>query len=316
MSATKISSRRYLLPTSAVLILVVLATAPLYASTYPIILLTAILMHVTLTISWTIFSSATGYMSLASAAFFGIGIYASAVLGSKLPLYAILLIGGFGSFLLALLVGALTLRLRGIYFTVFTFGLVELIRHLLLWWEMNVTATRGRFVIIVDHEIVYSYMLALLAITLLTAYLIRRSRFGLALRSIGEDEDAAAHVGINVTAVKVFTFAISALFMGAAGSIMAMRWSYIDPYIAFNALFSFTPVLMAIFGGMDHLYGPILGAAVFAYIEEILITRFPYYYKLLFGIVLVAAVLYLPGGLVGLIHRIRARVRRRQNAST
>jgi branched-chain amino acid transport system permease protein len=148
-------------------------------------------------------------------------------------------------------------------------------------------------------------MFVIMVLTLLTAYLIRRSKYGLALQSIGEYEEAAAHIGINVTLLKVVTFAISAFFMGAAGSIMAMRWTYIDPYIAFNPLFSFTPVLMAIFGGTGQIYGPVLGAAVFAYLEETLITKFPYYYMLLFGIILIVAVLYLPNGLVGLVQKLR-----------
>jgi branched-chain amino acid transport system permease protein len=135
----------------------------------------------------------------------------------------------------------------------------------------------------------------------ITSYLIRRSKFGLALQSIGEDEEAAAHTGVNVTGLKIVTFAVSAFFIGAAGAIMATRWTYIDPRIAFNPLISFMPVLMAIFGGMGQLYGPIIGATIFTYLEEFLITRFPYYYMLIFGIIMVVAILYLPNGLVGLI---------------
>ncbi|GAI47608.1 unnamed protein product [marine sediment metagenome] len=104
--------------------------------------------------------------------------------------------------------------------------------------------------------------------------------------------------------VKVITFAISAVFMGAAGAIMATRWTYIDPYVAFNPLLSFMPVLMAIFGGMGQLYGPVIGATVFAYLQEVLTTKFPYYYMLIFGIVLVVVILFLPNGLVGLIPRL------------
>ena len=108
-----------------------------------------------------------------------------------------------------------------------------------------------------------------------------------------------------MTMVKVITFAITAFFMGAAGAIMATRWTYIDPRIAFNPLLSFMPVLMAIFGGMGQLYGPVLGAAVFAYLEEFLITEFPYYYMLLFGFILVVVILFLPNGLVGLVQKWR-----------
>jgi branched-chain amino acid transport system permease protein len=305
MDITTINSKRPLLLGLFFLIFILLAFLPLYGSAYTVILLTAIFMYIVLTVSWVIFSGPTGYISLAPAAFFGVGIYTSAVLGKAISLPIVIGIGALASFCLALLVGALTLRLRGIYFSMFTFGLVVLIQQLLLWWEVNKTHTRGRFVIVVDNTTIYYVMLTIFVILLLTAYFIRRSKYGLALQSIGEDEEAAAHTGINVTVLKIITFAISAFFMGAAGAIMATRWTYIDPYIAFNPLFSFMPVLMAILGGMGQFYGPILGAAVFAYLEELLITRFPYYYMLIFGIILVVAILYLPGGLVGLIQKWR-----------
>jgi branched-chain amino acid transport system permease protein len=308
MSITRVDLRKVWAAGPLLIILVLLATLSLYASTYTVILLTSILMYVVLTMSWVLFSAPTGYISLAPAAFFGVGIYTSAILGKELPVPAVILMGGLASFCLALLVGALTLRLRGIYFAIFTFGLVELIKHLLLWYEIKFTGTRGRFVIVVDNNTIYHVMFAILVILLLTAYLIRRSRFGLALRSIGEYEDAAAHTGVNVDALKTITFAISAVFIGAAGAIMATRWTYIDPYIAFNPLFSFMPVLMAIFGGMGQFYGPILGAAIFGYLEEILLTKFPYYYMLIFGIILIVTILYLPEGLVGLVQKLWRRI--------
>jgi branched-chain amino acid transport system permease protein len=263
-------------------------------------------MYIVITVSWTMFSGPTGYISLAPAAFFGVGVYTSALIGFLLPLPAVIGIGGLASFCLALLVGALTLRLRGIYFVMFTFGLVELLLHFVLWWEVNITGTTGRVVPTVGNTTVYYLMLIVFAILMLTAYFIRHSKFGLALQSIGEEEEAAAHTGINVTALKTITFAISAFFMGAAGAIMATRWTYIDPRIAFNPLLSFMPVLMAIFGGMGQLYGPIIGAAIFTYLEEFLITRFPYYYMLIFGIIMVVAIL-----LVGLIQKLRKGVLRR-----
>ncbi len=299
------TSRQLLAGGSVLALLAVCWTLPLYASIYAEMLLGTIFMHIIMTISWTIFSGPTGYISLAPAAFFGVGIYISAVLGKILPLPLVILIGAATSFALALVVGALTLRLRGIYFCIFTFGLVELIKHLLLWWEINMMGTRGRFVVVVDQQTVYYAMLAVLVILVASALLIRRSRFGLALQSIGQQEEAARHIGINVTLLKTVAFAVSACFMGAAGSIMATRWTYIDPGIAFNSLFSFMPVLMAIFGGMGRIYGPIIGAAVLAYLEEILITRFPYHYMLLFGAIMVLVIVFLPTGLVGLIEKWR-----------
>ena len=304
MDMIKIVSKRSFELGFSLLILILLATSPLYTPEYAVVLLSNIFMYIIIAVSWTMFSGPTGYISLAPAAFFGIGVYTSALLGLKLPLPIVIVIGGLAGFGLALLVGALTLRLRGIYFVMFTFGLVELLLHFILWWEVNITGTTGRVVPPVANTTVYYFLLGIFVILMVTTYLIRNSKFGIALQSIGEFEEAAAHRGINVNALKTIIFAVSALFMGAAGAIMATRWTYIDPKIAFNPLISFMPVLMAIFGGIRYLYGPIIGAAVFAYVEEFLITRFPYHYMLIFGIIMVVAILYMPDGLVGLIQKL------------
>lgn len=292
------------------ILLVLLATLSVYASPYTVILATDILLYVVLTMSWVLFSAPTGYLSLATAAFFGVGIYTSAILGQQLPLPLVILTAGLISFCLALLVGALTLRLRGIYFAIFTFGLVELLKYLVLWLEINITGTRGRFVVVVDNVTIYYVVFSILVLLLLTVYLVRRSRIGLALQSIGEREEAAAHMGVNTSALKTIVFALSAVFVGAVGAAMATRWTYVDPYIAFDKLLSFTPVLMAVFGGVGQFYGPILGAVVIASLEEVLITRFPYYYMLILGSLLVVTVLYLPEGLAPFVAKLQNRILR------
>jgi branched-chain amino acid transport system permease protein len=298
------------------LILILLVTLPLYVPPYYVILLTTIIMYVTITVSWTIFSGPTRYISLASAAFFGVGVYTSALIGKVLLLPVVIISGGLFSFILALCVGLLTLRLKGMYFIIFTFSISELIRNFLLWWETTMTGTVGRWVVMVDHTVVYYVILVIFVMALLTAYLIKRSRFGLALRSIGEQEEAATHIGINATMVKTIAFAISAFFMGGTGAIMATKWKYIDPRIAFDPLLSFLPVLMAIFGGTSQLYGPVFGAAIFAYLEEVLTTKFPYYYMLLFGSILIVVILFLPHGMVGLVQKWWKGGLMRQNANS
>jgi branched-chain amino acid transport system permease protein len=316
MNAARFDLRKVRVPALLLILLLLLVALPYGRPGYTVILVYTILMYIVLTMSWVLFSAPTGYISLAPAAFFGVGVYTSAILGRTLPLPVVICIGGLASFFLALLVGALTLRLKGIYFSFFTFGLVELIKHFVLWYELKFSGTRGRFLIPVDNNTIYYVMLAILVALLLTTYFIRRSKYGLALQSIGEDEEAAAHTGVNVTILKVVTFAISAVFIGSAGAIWAIRLTYIDPYIAFDPLNSFMPVLMAIFGGMGQFYGPILGAVVFSYLREVLITRFPYYYMLLIGIILLVAILYLPNGLVGLIQRWQKRALGGEHAHT
>ncbi len=294
-------------------LLALLALFPAFVSSYTVILVTNILMYVVMTLSWVIFSGPTGYISLASAAFFGVGVYASAILSSDVPLPIVIFIGGVTSFCLAYVVGSLTLRLRGMYFTMFTFGLVELVRNLVHWYEVNITGTVGRLIVSEETNTIFYAMAVIFLAVLIASYLIGRSRYGLALQSIGESEDAAAHTGINVNRVKVVTFAVSAFFMGLAGATMCMRWTYIDPTSAFNVQFSFMPVLMAIFGGVGHLYAPIAGATIFSLLEELLTTKFPYYYMLLFGLTMLAVVLFMPRGLEGLIQKI---VGRRSSRST
>jgi branched-chain amino acid transport system permease protein len=297
------NTKRYFTLGLSLLCLLLLAVAPLWIPPYWVVSFNTIFMYIILTLSWAIFSGPTRYISLASAAFFGVGVYAMAMLGQTLPFPVVIAVGGALSFLLALFIGFLTLRLRGVYFIIFTFGISELIRHLVLWWEANFTGTVGRWVLMLDYTTVYYALLVIFVITVFSAHLIRRSKFGLALKGIGEYEEAALHIGIDVTTLKTIIFAVSAFFMGATGAIMATRWTYIDPAIAFNPLFSFMPVLMAIFGGIGPLYGPVLGAAIFALLEEVLITRFPYYYMLIFGIILIGVIVFLPNGLVGLLKK-------------
>jgi branched-chain amino acid transport system permease protein len=312
--ANIVKSKPFIIAILAI-ILAILVSLPFYGVEYIMILFIAFLMYTIMTVSWVMFSGPTGYISLASAAFLGVGVYSMAILGGHLPLLVVVLIGGIISFILGLLVGVLTLRLRGIYFAIFTFGLVLLIQRLLLWFEMSLTHTRGRFVIVVDPLIIYFILLGILIILLLVWYFLRRSKYGLALVSIGEYEEAADHVGVNVTLLKTLVFALSAFFMGAAGAIIATRWTYIDPYVAFNIVNSFMPALMAIFGGMGNMYGPVVGSLVFAYLEELLLTKFPYLYMLIFGVILVLAILFMPNGVVGLIDTIRTGGFKRKNAT-
>jgi branched-chain amino acid transport system permease protein len=312
----KLNPKQLILAAVLLVILAALAAIPSLKNLYITVLFITILSFVILTVSWVIFSGPTGYISLAPAAFFGMGMYTAAVFGKQVQFTLLILLAAAICFAFALLVGAVTLRLKGIYFAIFTFGLVFLIQQLLTWAELTFTHTRGRFVVVVDDGTIYYHMLGIFVILMVVAYLLRRSKFGLALESIGQDEDAAAHAGVNVTPLKVIAFAGSSIFMAAAGAALATRVTYIDPGSAFNINYSFFPVLMAIFGGMTNLYGPVIGAAAFAYLEEILTTKFPNYYMLTFGLIMVGVIAFLPNGLVGLLQRLWKGGPEKKNADT
>jgi branched-chain amino acid transport system permease protein len=287
------------------LLVLFLATLPFYMPPYTPLAVTSILMYVVLTVSWAMFCGPTRYISLATATFFGIGMYTSAVLGERLPFPLVVACGSLVSFSIGLLTGFISLRLRGFYFAIFTFGLNELVRNFVLWWEGRVAHTVGRWVVLMDSLTVYYCMLGIVVLTVVVTYVINRSRYGLILLSIGEAEEAASHIGINVTRYRIFFFALSCFFMGMAGAVMATKWAYIDPRIAFNPVLNFTPVLMAHFGGVGKIYGPILGASVLTLASEILLSRFPYYYMLLYGILFIVIISFLPDGLVGLARKWR-----------
>ena len=294
---------------SAALALVLAALAAILPSLEPRVILTGvtIFMYIILAVSWTMFSGSAGYVSLATAAFYGLGVYIAAIFNDQFSLPVLILFGGIAAFVVALGVGAITLRLRGVYFTIFTFGLVELLRELINWLELNITGRRGRLMFTyLSADTVYYYLLGLAVLAIIVAIIIKRSRFGKALTSIGESEDAAAHIGVNTTLVKIIAFGISSAFMGAVGAAMAMRSSYIDSGTAFKALNSFLPVLMVIFGGMDRLAGSVIGAAVFAWLQEYLITSkiFSPYYSVTIGAIMILAILFMPKGLVGLGEKI------------
>lgn len=320
MNIATLTSRKFVVPGVLLVMLALLATIPLYSAPGTMTLIISFLMYIVLAVSWTMFSGPTGYISLAPAAFFGTGVYMTALLyergGALLPLPAVIVIAALVSFCFALIVGTATLRLRGIYFTMFTFGLLELASRLIQYYEFNVAGTRGRYITSVDGETVYYIMLAIFVLTILTVYLIKRSRYGLALQSIGDNEEAAAHMGVKVTRVKVITFAISAIFMGAAGAIVVTRWVYVDTSIAFNLNYSFLPLLMAIVGGTGQLYGPVLGALGFAYLRHVLLQWGSDYYMLVFGAIMVLFILFLPDGLAGLGQKWWKRISGERHADT
>lgn len=293
--------RKSLLTAFLVLILIFMTTFPLYAGAYDVRVLTFILIYVVLAVSWAMFSGTTGYMSLAPAAFFGIGIYAMALLQKELPFFLIIAIGGAASFVFAVLVGLVTLRLRGMYFAIFTFGLVVFMTEITQYLETRLLGKHGQPITPIDNQTLFYIMVGMVVATVLITYLIRRSRWGLALLSIGGNEEAAEHMGVNTTMVKVLTFAISAAFMGAAGVIAAPTLLYVNSNIAFSVFYSFMPIFMAILGGMGTAYGPVIGAVILGYLETTLRSQLFTYFMLGFGIIMVVVILFLPNGIVGLV---------------
>ena len=289
-----------------------LAMAPLHLGPYHIALGISLLSYTVLATAWALFSGPTRYISLATVAFFGIGAYTVGAFGDVLPWPLVLALAALIGVAVALVVGLSTLRLSGMYFVIFTFGLSELIRQVVTWYEINVHRSVGRYVFVdVTQDAIYWQLLALAVLVLVVGWWIGRSRLGLALRVIGEDETVARHCGIDTTAAKLTLFVVSALFTTVTGAIMAPRWTYIDPAIAFNPVISFQVVIMALLGGASRLFGPLLGVVPLVFLFELLSAHFPNSHSILLGASFILIVYGVPNGVAGVIEAAWRRLGRR-----
>jgi branched-chain amino acid transport system permease protein len=277
-----------------------LACLPLLRHGYLLSLGVSIAMYTVLATSWALFSGPTHYISLATAAFYGIGAYVVAGGIGALPYPALLALAGLAGAVVAALVGVATLRLSGVYFVIFTLGLAELIRQIVTWVQNNFTGSRGMYVLTnITEPVIYWELLALAAAVYLIGWRVARSQLGFALRIIGNDEVVAAHVGIHSAACKLALFVISGAFAAVVGAVMAPRYTYIEPSIAFTAELSFQVVIMALLGGVHRLWGPLVGVIPFTILWELIAARFPTQTVLLLGVAFLLIVYLIPNGVVG-----------------
>lgn len=272
------------------------------------------LMYASLSVGWNIMGGYAEYQSFGHAAFVGLGGYTTAVLLSwqgLSPLYTAVL-GGVLAGVVAVIIGALVLRLRGAYFSVVTL-LAALILQLVIRLLPMLNATAGIFLsapaesVTLSSVILYYAMLAVVTATILIARWIERSRYGVGLFAIREDEEVASVQGINTTYLKIFAFTISAGLAGVAGGLYSWYIGYVVPEPMFSLNISILVVLMSLVGGTDTWVGPFVGALLIRTLQEVLtlLISGPVANTVL-GLVLIGVILYLPSGIVPLV---RSRLR-------
>jgi branched-chain amino acid transport system permease protein len=274
---------------------------------YFIHLLAGLFMMVALAQSWNLLGGYTGYLSLGHVTFFGIGAYTSAVCLNDYGISPFLTapLGGVIAALLALIIGYPSLRLRGPYFSVTTLSLAFLAQVA----AFNSTPMGGGYGIQLPslplpirqtETVFYFAFLALAVVVVWWARRMERSRSGLALLAIRNDEDVAEVFGVDVVRAKLKAFVMSAFFPGVVGGIFAYQISYIDPHSAFDIGLSINMLLMAMFGGAGRWAGPIVGAAVVYLLSQTLSFVIPSELnRVVFGIILVLVVFAMPHGIIG-----------------
>jgi branched-chain amino acid transport system permease protein len=283
----------------------ILAALPLGLSAYGVSTGIVYFANIALATAWAFFSGPTRYISLATAAFVGVGMYTVAVAHVSLNLAICLTLAAIIGFVFALVVGLSTLRLRGVYFVIFTFGLTELMRQVSSWYEINVTNKLNRFITIsIDSTIIYEMLLALAAVAVVGSWYVSTTRLGYGLRAIGEDETVARHTGVNATWTKVLVFAIAASMMSLVGGVYALRYPSIDPTVGFGNGWSFQVLIAALLGGPGRPWGPAIGAVLLVLLSDFLVGAFSRYFTIALGVCFVVIVYFIPGGIAPRIEQL------------
>ncbi len=296
----------------AAVVACIAACLPLIANNYWLGIGVDVMMYVALATSWVLFSGPTHYISLATAAFFGVGgfLVGSGMSDYQMSFWSMAALSAVVGAVLAALIGLATLRLSGVYFVIFTLGLAEMIRNLVSWVQNNFLGSRGLYVLTdFRDQHLYWMLLVVAAAVYLLGWVINRSRIGFALRIIGNDETVARHVGINTATAKVILFTTTGFFAALVGAIIAPRWSYIEPNQVFSPQLSFFVVIMALLGGAGRLWGPVVGVIPFLLIWNWVDANFPTQSILVLGLAFLLIVYVLPNGVVGRLEQLRARIR-------
>ena len=298
------------LPVVAVLVLI--AALPILDDNYLLRLGTMGAMYAVLALSWNVIGGFAGYPSFATAAFFGLGAYTGAILqssGVPMPLAwisACLVAAGF-----AVLLGLAILHLKGHYFAIASLVVGEVLLEIATSWTSLTGGGMGlnlpilRISIDAQARLFFWSMLGLAVLTLAMNWAVANHRLGFGLRCIRQNEDASGMVGINTTAYKVVAFVLSAVFVGGAGALYASWVFYIEPPDVFATLTSVKPIVMAMLGGAGTVLGPAIGAFIFLVMEELVWRNLLQVHSAVLGLLIVALIFFLPGGVLGLFRRRR-----------
>lgn len=293
--------------TSTIVIIGILAAAPTVAHRDDVVnFLFLLLLSITLAESWNVLGGYAGQVNLGHAAFFGTGALVTRTLwvtGANVILS--MLAGAAAAIVFGLAIGVPAFRLRGAYFAIGTLVLAEILRITVgnLLPEISTLPTAA----IAHYRLADRYYLALIVATVAVASVaaLAGSRVGLGMRAVREDEDAAEASGIGALQVKLAALALSTGLAGLAGGLFAYYHISYYPQHAFAPGWTFDALLITYIGGVGTLRGPVLGAVFYTFFKEYLAIHWVDFHLLIFGVLFIAIVLVLPGGLVDLAGRVK-----------
>src|SRR6266850_1102753 len=275
-----------------------------------------ILQYVVIATAWNILGGYAGYVNFGTPAFFAMGAYTAVVLiqWMRAPLPVLLLAGGLVSALLGLGIGYLTLRLRGVFFSIATLALSIVLQTVIINWEF-VGGSRGLSVIRPSGPpfgnyvtFLFTVMVFLAVVSVITARFIERSWIGRGLAALRDNEEAAECMGVPTLRLKLFATTISGFLLGVAGAPFPYYVTFVEPNSAFNLDYAVNALAMPMIGGTTSWVGPVIGAVLLGSAQQLATVTISSEMNLfIVGIVLVAFVVLAPEGLLGLVRRLRGR---------
>lgn len=283
---------------------------------YQLQVLFRITLFAGLGLAWNLVGGYAGQLSLGHVAFFGIGGYGLALFNQlSIPLWLSLILAASVATIVGGVIGVVSFRLRGPYFTLATIAFGEVLRLI----ATNLDVTGGAIGLTVPGLFhgrtfwrqFYLASVALTVIAFLTNYWVSRSRFGYYLLAIREDEDTASAVGVNTARSKLWALLLSAFLTALAGALYGSAFQFIIPDSVFTLDISVQIAIITMLGGAGTLLGPIVGAALLLTAQEVFKNQFQESHLLIYGILIVVVVLFLPEGIMGSLERL---VRRKPKA--
>jgi branched-chain amino acid transport system permease protein len=279
---------------------ITLCLLPFVVGRYVVTLAFLLWVAIALAESYNVVGGYLGYMNLGHAGFFGVSAYIFGILYTQgVPFLWAWLAGLGGSVAFAAAISVPLFRLRGAYFAVASFGLITLLELLAHNFGALTGGAAGLSLPPGDRLLPAYYLsLAVAAGSVALAALVARSRLGLALMSLREDEEVAAVFGVHALRYKTLALVLSAVPPGLIGGVYTWQLTYINPSIVFGLEIALVPIVMAMLGGVGHVWGPVLGAFFITLVEELLWTKMPSLHLTTYGVILLLVGFYLPGGLI------------------
>jgi branched-chain amino acid transport system permease protein len=305
----------------SIIVMLVWACVPWFIhNNYQLQVLFRITLFAALGLAWNLVGGYAGQLSLGHVAFFGVGAYGLAIFAQLgVPVWIAALLAAIVSTAVAAVIGAISFRLRGPYFALATIAFAEVLR--LAATNLNITGGAigltmpALFVGRTFWRSFYLAAVALAVLSFITNYWASRSRFGYYLMAIREDEDTASAVGINTTRCKLYSLLISAFLTALAGALYGSAFQFIVPDSILTIDISIQIAIITMLGGAGTLLGPIVGAVLLLTASEAFKNVFQESHLLIYGILIVVVVLFMPEGIVGgLQHRSRKRIKPPKNA--